>query len=128
MTDLVRIDIPDNGLFASIAQQIQLPDGLMELEARDYDRPPRFVVFGDNTFRLAGKRWPFVRAKDWYGNWCWNAYWLDEPVARAFLIWLHGRRLFDCTCGEERLYKELISFTQRMRTARNLLQVIEPTH
>lgn len=105
--DLIRIDIccndPDNGLFDHVARQIDLPDNLMELEARYYDRPPRFVDLG-GAFRLAGKRWPYVQSKEWVGNWCWNAYWLEEPVARAFLIWLHGRKLFDCTCGEQRLF------------------------
>lgn len=107
MRELVRIDIacndPDNGCFAGCAQMIELPDGLMELEARSYDRPPRFADLG-GAFRLAGKRWPYQRSKDWFGNWCWNAYWLTDADARAFLIWLHGRKLFDCTCGEERLF------------------------
>src|SRR5579875_3760956 len=101
MTDLIRLDIAcndaDSGLFAGRAQMIELPDGLMELEARHYDRAPTFLEVSNSTFRLAGKRWPFVRSKEWVGNWCWNAYWLEEPVARAFLIWLHGRRLFQCT-------------------------------
>jgi hypothetical protein len=105
--ETIRIDIacndPDNGIFAHRAHMIHLPDGLMELEARNYDRPPRFTLT-DKGFRLAGKRWPVARSKDWYGNWCWNAYLLEEPVARAFLVWLHGRKLFDCTCGETRLY------------------------
>jgi len=100
----VMIDIacndPDNGNFASVAEQIEIGN-LMELEARR--GAPRFVEL-PGGFRLAGKRWPTRGSKDWVGNWCWNGYWMDIPVAVDFLAWLHGRRLFDCTCAEERIF------------------------
>jgi hypothetical protein len=107
LRDCIRIAFacndPDNGIFAGRISQIALPDGLMELEARSWDRPPRFRDEG-RAIVLAGKRWPVQFVKTWYGNWCRNAYWLTEPDARAFLIWLHGRKLFDCSCGEQRLF------------------------
>lgn len=111
MTDLVRIDFccndPDNGLFAHAVCQIQLPDQLLELVAKQWSITsfrgcPRFAEV-PGGIRLSGKRWPIVRSIEWYGNWCWNAYWMKDQVARQFLMWLHRRRLFQCECGEERL-------------------------
>lgn len=103
--DWVMVDVacndPDNGIFAHVAEQIQIGAELLELEPRRM--PPRFVEI-DGGFRLAGKVWPVKGSKDWVGNWCWNGYWMEIPKLVEFLDWLHGRRLFDCTCGEERIY------------------------
>lgn len=101
----IRIDIacndPDNGIFASRANGIQIADAdgdLIELEPYDWERGPRFIVT-NNTFRLSGKNWPYLQSKEWYGNWCWNAYWLNTDTAIRFLHWLHSRELFQCTHG-----------------------------
>jgi hypothetical protein len=112
ITDEVRFDFacndPDNGLFAGRVPQIEInPDGLT-LEAKQWNgysfaRCPRFREDGGH-FILAGKRWPFIRSKDWWGNWCWNAYWLDPKVAQDFLIWLRARDLFHATEGESSLF------------------------
>lgn len=104
--DLVMVDIccndPDNGLFAYVAEQIQIGDQLIELEPRSI-RAPRFVDLQDR-FRLAGKVWAFDSVKEWVGNWCWNGYWMPIPEVVRFLDWLHRRRLFQCTTGETRIY------------------------
>lgn len=101
----VMIDVacndPDNGIFAGRAEQINVGN-LMELEARR-SPAPRFVEM-QNCFRMAGKRWFTRGSKDWVGNWCWNGYWMDIPEAVQFLAWLHGRKMFDCTTGEQRLF------------------------
>lgn len=102
-----RVDVvcndPDNGLFAHCAQQIQIGSQLIELEAKDWFRPPRFVEIS-GAFRLSGKVWPICGSQDWVGNWCWNGYWMDIPVIVDFLAWLHGRDLFSLTCGEDRVF------------------------
>lgn len=112
MTDLVRIDFacndPDNGLFAYAVCQIHLPDQLLELGAKQWSLLsfrgcPRFAEVSGGI-RLSGKTWPIVRSIEWYGNWCWNAYFMRDQVARQFLVWLHRRDLFQCECGETRLY------------------------
>lgn len=109
---LIRIDFacndPNNGAFAGRVAQIHLPDQLLELTANawnilSFNGCPRLREDG-NWIVLSGKRWPTVRVKEWYGNWCWNAYWMHDQVARQFLVWLHGRRLFHCECGETRLF------------------------
>lgn len=101
----VMIDIacndPDNGCFAYCAEQIQIGAQFIELEARR--TAPRFVAL-THSVRLAGKHWPIRGSKEWIGNWCWNGYWLDIPVAVDFLCWLHGRKLFDLTRGERRIF------------------------
>ncbi len=117
MPDLSRIDFacnePDNGMFDHCVCQIHLPDQLLELTAKNWcitsNRGlPRFAeVIEDQrvvAIRLSGKRWPIVRSKEWYGNWCWNAYWMRDQVARQFLVWLHRRGLFQCELGETRFY------------------------
>jgi len=108
----VRIDIacndPDNGLFAGRAQMIQVNDGLpepfLEFEPFSWFRPPKIVEI-DDGFRLAGKSWPIVGMRHWYGNWCWNAYLLDLDVAVDFVLWLRRRRLYRCTCGQTDMYE-----------------------
>jgi hypothetical protein len=102
----VMIDIacndPDNGNFAARAEQVQIGDTLIELECRRWPAP-RFAELGGNI-RLSGKHWPILDSKDWVGNWCWNGYWIKIPVAVDFLCWLHARKLYDLTCGEERIF------------------------
>jgi hypothetical protein len=105
----VMIDIacndPDNGLFAGRAEMIEIGTDFIELEVRG--APPRFIDDGagtSNLIYLAGKRWPVIGGKYSVGNWCWNGYWMEIPVAVDFLVWLHGRRLFNLTCGETRIF------------------------
>jgi hypothetical protein len=103
----IRIDFacndPDNGNFAGRVAQIHVGDAL-ELVARNwnilsFNGCPRFRV--DRRFIvLSGKRWPIVQSVDWYGNWCWNAYWFEPDVAADFLVWLRGRDLFQCEGGD----------------------------
>lgn len=103
----VRVDIacndPDSGIFAGVAEQIQIGQELIELEAV-HVRAPRFVDLG-GTFRLAGKVWPYQSSKEWIGNWCWNAYWLRIETAVEFLVWLQHGGLFHCTMGEDRIFE-----------------------
>jgi hypothetical protein len=108
MPDLIRIDMacndPDNGLFAGRVAMIHLPDQLLELTANEWNilsfRGCPRLREEPGAIILSGKRWPIVRAKEWYGNWCWNAYWMQPQAAKQFLVWLHGRGLFHCETGE----------------------------
>lgn len=116
----ISIDIacndPDNGLFAGRAEQINIKDAdgeLIEFECRRVRAPKIIEVAGG--IRVAGKFWPTHGSKEWVGNWCWNAYWVDVDVAIAFLSWLHTRAFFDLTCGENRIFdrwKEREPFAQ----------------
>jgi hypothetical protein len=100
----VKIDLacndPDNGLFWDRVEQINIGE-LLVLSAL---RTPPTLRELPGAIRLAGKRWPVLGSKDWVGNWCWNRYVLDLDVAADFLVWLHGRRLFNCDQAETRLF------------------------
>jgi hypothetical protein len=102
----VMIDVacndPDNGAFAHRAEMIQIGTDFIELELEHYPAP-RFAEL-DGAVRFSGKRWPVVGAKYGVGNWCWNGYWFEIPVAVDFLCWLHQRRKFSLSCGEERIF------------------------
>jgi hypothetical protein len=56
--------------------------------------------------RPAGRAIP-IRGKEMADRWqqgilrelVWNAYWMKPDVVARFLVWLHGRKLFDCNAG-----------------------------
>jgi hypothetical protein len=104
---LVRLDVccndPDNGNFAARAAGIQLQDNLMELMAHDMRGP----VFREHPehIQISRRRFRCWRSKEWYGNWCWNAYWLDVDVAVELLAYAHSLGAFNCDQAEERLFK-----------------------
>jgi hypothetical protein len=100
MVDVACND-PDNGSFAGRAAMIQIGD-LLELEAKREPAPKIVELAG--AIRFSGKAWPIHGSKDWVGNWCWNGYWMDIPVAVEFLTWLHGRDLYSVSSGETRLF------------------------
>ena len=108
----IRIDIacndPDNGLFQHRVTEIQVAGQMLELVAKQWgllspNRCPRFEE-KSGAIVLSGKRWPIVRSREWFGNWCWNAYWFEVETARDFLQWLHRRRLFNVECGDSGLF------------------------
>ena len=93
---------PDNGLFDERAAGLSILD--LELDPLGWPAP-RFVEI-DVGIRLSGKVWPVTRSKGWYGNWCWNRYWIGDGSSKTpgwwmvdFLIWLKGRGLFTCVTG-----------------------------
>lgn len=102
----VRVDVccndPDNGLFDHRAAMIQLPDQLLDLSASDF-RGPTFREYSD-SIKLSRRRFPVLASKEWFGNWCWNAYWLDVVDAVDLLTYAHAIGAFDVEQGEERLF------------------------
>ena len=108
---LIPLDVccnnPDNGLFDECAAGLSILD--MEFDPRAWSAP-RFIEL-DDGIRLSGKNWPVAGSKDWYGNWCWNRYWIGD-ARRApgwwmtdFLIWLKRRELFTCVAGPPELFE-----------------------
>jgi hypothetical protein len=99
-----RIEIccndPDNGLFEGRAMSMQVGD--LELMSRDW-RGPKLRETADSIV-IAGTPWPITASKEWFGNWCWNAYWLREDVIADFLIWAHRRDFWQVACAEERVF------------------------
>ncbi len=107
MSDLVSIHMacndPDNGNFLGRVAQISVASDALELTAKAWiitsERGCPKLREDGRTFFLAGKRWPFVRRKSWIGNWCWDDCAVSTSVATDFMIWLHGRGLFQCEGG-----------------------------
>ncbi len=49
-----------------------------------------------------GHHFAVHRSKAWFGNWCWNAYWMAPHCGRSAR--LRRRRKFGNDMAEERLY------------------------
>ena len=107
MSQAVRLEFccndPDNGLFDNRIAGIQLPDTDLQLTARDM-RGPAFAVLDDARLRISGRIFRYTWSKEWFGNWCWNAYYFEPAVAVELLAFLHGRDKFAADAGEERLF------------------------
>ena len=111
MKSLVQIDFacndPDNGAFAYEVAGIQykFADGeYAEIEP---------VIWGTYRFtdratsghiRIHRRKYRYQRMKDWYGNWCWNAYWLPRNEAKRLLKDLRDSGRWRCTCAPTRFY------------------------
>lgn len=54
---------------------------------------------------LSGRAFAYRRSTEWYGNWCWNAYWLTIDEAARFLIWLQSTRRWHCTSSWSEFYE-----------------------
>src|SRR5215831_17936885 len=105
----LRLDVacndPDNGLFAHCAEQFHLTtwDGeTIEVEAVRH--APRFTEI-PSGIRFLRRRWRVLASKEWYGNWCWNAYWLEPSVLIRLLALAKKSALFHCNCGPTQLYE-----------------------
>src|SRR5882762_2037022 len=103
----IRLDVccnyPDNGLFAHCVEQLQVStwDG-EHLELAAVRRAPRFTEVAGGV-RFLRRVWPTLASKEWYGNWCWNAYWLDPSLIVKLLAETKRSRLFHCDCGPSQL-------------------------
>lgn len=104
-----RLDVccndPDNGLFSGRAAALNLStwDGeLIEIEAADMSGP-RFSE-KPGAIRICRRDWPILASKDWYGNWCWNAYWLSPDVLVDLLAAVKKSGMFNCSCGASQLF------------------------
>lgn len=107
MTRVVRLDFccndPDNGLFDGRVAGVQLPDLDLELMASDL-RGPTLRILGNGLLRIGRRTFKSVASKEWFGNWCWNAYFFAPPVAVELLCYLHSLGKFSADQGEERLF------------------------
>lgn len=104
----LRLDVccndPDNGIFWHRAAGLQVEswDGeAVELEPLRSD--PRFTEV-NGGIRLCRREWPVLASKEWFGNWCWNAYWLAPSIMLDLLNTVKRSKLFHCGCGPSQLY------------------------
>lgn len=120
----IRLDVccndPDNGLFAHCAEQLQVStwDG-EHLELAAVRRAPRFTEISGGI-RFMRRVWPVLASKEWYGNWCWNAYWLAPTDLVRLLAAAKMSGLFHCDCGPTQLYEnwnEAVEFDETLWSA-----------
>lgn len=105
----LRLDVccndPDNGIFAHQADALHVDtwDGeSIEFEARSL-RLPRFSE-RPGAIRICRRNWPILASTEWYGNWCWNAYWLAPGTLLDLLAAVKKSRLFYCGQAPSQLY------------------------
>jgi hypothetical protein len=99
---LTRIDVacndPDNGNFAGRAVRIDYRGN--ELEPDDWFKGYAFTVdVTRSRFRIHRRWYAFERSKPWYGNWCWDAFWMHPREAKRLLRDLRTSGRWDCTSG-----------------------------
>ena len=102
MSKLVPVDFacndPDNGLFEGKVWMAQVDGNELERGAGE-------VTFTETPegFRVHRANFTVKDSKEWFGNWCWNRYWMT--VAEANRLLKHLRKNgWRCTCGEQRFY------------------------
>jgi hypothetical protein len=108
MTRTIRIDIacndPDNGSFAGKTNMIQYRfDGdYIELEADNWGG----YAFTDSGswIRLHRRKFEVIGSKEWFGNWCWNAYGFKRSVGVNLIMMLRASGRWRCTHGPSRWY------------------------
>lgn len=49
--------------------------------------------------------WSVLRSREWYGNWCWNAYWLTPEDAVRLLARVKASGTFRCDHGPSALFE-----------------------
>lgn len=93
MLKRVRIDFacndPDNGDFIGLVEHAAYHlDGYTEIELESPGLSPlKFTILDEpHAIRLHRSIFPFVFRKVWYGNWCWDSFTFDRPVAKR-LLW-----------------------------------------
>ena len=87
---------PDNGLFAGKVW-------MAEIDGNELERGAGEVRFAETEkgFRIHRREYAAADRKEWFGNWCWNRFWL--PVKEANRLAEHLRANgWRCTCGEVR--------------------------
>jgi len=104
VTQAVAIDFacndPDNGNFAGMVASANYGDA--EIEAPNLSGYRFHQVSGG--IRLHGVTFDVRRSIEWYGNWCWNRYWLDRQDAHR-LLGLMRRRGWRATCAPHHFYR-----------------------
>lgn len=106
----LRVDVlcndPDNGLFVHRAEGLQVTtwDGEDIEFICQRVRAPRFSeVYGG--IRFMRRRWEVLASKEWFGNWCWNAYWLSPEDTVALLGLVKASGVFSCEHGPTPMFE-----------------------
>lgn len=86
-----------NGMFRGRVSAIEIGAGRGNFEygtdyLDDYElnlaacgTEPRFRWIGDDAFKLSRWEFPCTGIRDWVGNWCWDACFVDRAVIRRLM-------------------------------------------
>jgi hypothetical protein len=99
---------PDNGHFIHRFASLHYGDE-QDMEIVHKFCGPRSGVsikyLGDYRVRISHRIFTFQREKEWFGNWCWNAFWMERREARRLLRYLRDSGSWICEGGPDRLYR-----------------------
>ena len=103
MSELRSIDFacndPDNGLFAGAVGEAMVGDNEIQCPTV---RPVAFSIVqrGERrAIRIHRSLFEIKAERKWFGNWCWNRFWLEEAEMQKLLCLLRDKG-WRCTCGE----------------------------
>ena len=93
-----------NGLFAGRAYcaSVAVRRGEFDLYHDDIERGSAFAVEAARL-RIHRRWFPFVSRKEWFGNWCWDAFYLARPVAIGLIDAMRRSGVWHCEGGTARL-------------------------
>jgi hypothetical protein len=95
----------ENGAFRGRADSIHYGDDQdLELQHQDWYRGVKVTFLKDGRVRIGRRTFVYERHKEWYGNWCWDGFWMKRKEARRLLRYLHDSGRWHCEAGPCRLY------------------------
>jgi hypothetical protein len=99
---------PDNGHFMGRFDALHYGDDQdMEVSSRSWGSRTgaRVTYLGDGRIRISRRIFRYMREKEWFGNWCWNALWMEPREARRLLRYLRDSGNWHSEGGPTRLYR-----------------------
>jgi hypothetical protein len=104
---------PDNGIFMGRFDAMHYGDEQdVEITSKFWGSRAGFGVRylegetsdGQGRIRISRRVFRYKREKEWFGNWCWNALWMERREARRLLRYLRDSGKWHCEGGPTRLY------------------------
>jgi hypothetical protein len=119
---LIKIDFccndPDNGCFTGRFSECHINlfhrggDGRWSIHAADPEAELELREGYPVVIRLAprrvriGRRWyPYIRRKEWHGNWCWDSYFFEFGTGMECLNALRDSGKWSCSSAETEFYR-----------------------
>jgi hypothetical protein len=98
---------PDNGIFMGHADHATFHyEGVdLSLYHLDWYRGCRVTYVKEGGIRISRRVFKYRREKEWYGNWCWNAFLFDRLEARRLLRYLRDSGRWHAEEGPSRLFR-----------------------
>lgn len=102
MMILLCCNNPDNGMDTGYFESacLELDDG----ESVELDCPRMRCEDGCGTLKIGRRRFRYLSAHTWIGNWCWDGWRVTPEVGQAILEYLRQRGAH-CTAGPTEIYE-----------------------